>query len=164
MFKIHWLHHGLWWLYCMNVCTNPFYQCKVTLNTISLRMKSTSRVEVCCSLAAGVPQGSQNQCFYFKTLHTHFKNTHINPFVDQKPAVFKNKSPIFKNKFAVQKWTVEQVGTHRSLIPRLIIIVPAPDHDVRRALGPASRPTHTLIYLKSNVLLRKKDNWFILKT
>ena len=79
---------------------------------ISPRMKSTPRAEVCCPLVAGAPQGIQNQCLYFKMLHTHFKNTHMNPFFDQKSAVFKNKFPIFKNKSAVQKWTVEQVGAH----------------------------------------------------
>ena len=56
MSKIHWLHHGLWQLCCTNVCPSPFYQCKVTLNTISPRMKSTPRVEVCCLLAADVGQ------------------------------------------------------------------------------------------------------------
>ena len=32
---------------------SPLHQCKVTLNTISPRMKSTSRVEVSYPLAAG---------------------------------------------------------------------------------------------------------------
>ena len=40
----------------MNLCLDPFHKCKVTLNTISPRMKSTPRVEVCCPLAAGVEQ------------------------------------------------------------------------------------------------------------
>ena len=40
----------------VNLYLDPFHQCKVTLNTISPRMKSTPRVEVCCLLAAGVDQ------------------------------------------------------------------------------------------------------------
>ena len=47
MYKTHELHHDLWQLHCTNVCPSPFHQCKVTLNTISPRMKSTPRVEVC---------------------------------------------------------------------------------------------------------------------
>ena len=31
----------------VNLCLGPFYQCKVTLNTICPGMKSTPRVEVC---------------------------------------------------------------------------------------------------------------------
>ena len=96
----------------MNVYPSRFHQCKVTLNTISPRMKSTPRVEVCCPLATGVSRRESKINIYFKMLHVHFKNTHINPFFDQKSAVFKNKSPVFKNKSAVQKWTVGQVGTH----------------------------------------------------
>ena len=54
MYKIHELHHDLWQLCCINVYPSPFHQCKVTLNTISPRMKSTLRVEGCCPLDAGV--------------------------------------------------------------------------------------------------------------
>ena len=38
----------------INLCLDQFHQCKVTLNTISPRMKSTPRVEVCYPLAAGI--------------------------------------------------------------------------------------------------------------
>ena len=37
-----------------NLHLGPFYQCKVTLNTICPGMKSTPRVEVCCPLVVGV--------------------------------------------------------------------------------------------------------------
>ena len=54
MCKMHWLHHDLWWSCCTNTQPSHFHQCKVTLDTISFRMKSTSRVEVYCSFVAGV--------------------------------------------------------------------------------------------------------------
>ena len=46
----------LGYLHGVNLYTGPFYQCKVTLNTICSEMKSTPRVEVCCLLATGIGQ------------------------------------------------------------------------------------------------------------
>ena len=51
-----WLHVQYRCTHGINLYPSPFHQCKVTLNTISSRMKSTSRIRVYCLLAAGIGQ------------------------------------------------------------------------------------------------------------
>ena len=51
--KIHILHDELGHPLGINAYPSPTHQCKVTLNTMSFRMKFRSRVEVCCLLTSG---------------------------------------------------------------------------------------------------------------